>query len=84
MSNTTETTEKEVTRDEVIVWYKEQIELAALRADLAEHQARAAESDAKRMQATMFMAQAQAAGKAPKDEEEEQPEPTSRNLKRSK
>ena len=55
-----ENPEKEVTREEVVVWYKDQIELATLRADLAEQQARAAKSDAERMQATMFLAQAQA------------------------
>ena len=71
MTNT-ETPEKEVTRDEVVAWYKDQIELATLRADLAEQQARAAKSDAERMQATMFLAQAQAKQtQAPSDMEEE-------------
>lgn len=81
----TETPEKEVTREEVIVWYKDQIELATLRADLAEQQARAAKSDAERMQATMFLAQAQAKrGAAPTDEEQEEEVPNLRPLKKDK
>ena len=71
MSNT-ETPEKEVSREEVVAWYKDQIELATLRADLAEQQARAAKSDAERLQATMFMAQVQGQQPtAPADQEEE-------------
>lgn len=84
MAKTQETPEKEVTRDEVVAWYKDQIELSTLRADLAEQQARAAKSDAERMQATMFIAQAQAAGAAPKDEEDEEEAPVRPTLKRSK
>jgi hypothetical protein len=84
MSKTQETPEKEVTRDEVVAWYKDQIELATLRADLAEQQSRAAKSDAERIQATMFIAQAQAAGKAPNEEDEEEEAPTSPTLKRKK
>lgn len=84
MSKTQETPEKEVTREEVVAWYKDQIELATLRADLAEQQNRAAKADAERMQATMFMAQAQAAGKAPKEDDEEEETPSRPPLKRSK
>lgn len=73
MSNT-ETPEKEVSREEVVAWYKDQIELATLRADLAEQQARAAKSDAERLQATMFLAQVQQKqSEAPADQEKESP-----------
>jgi hypothetical protein len=72
MSNT-ETPEKEVSREEVVAWYKEQIELATLRADLAEQQNRAAKNDAERLQATMFMAQVQQQQNAPADQEQESP-----------
>lgn len=72
MSNT-ETPEKEVSREEVVAWYKEQIELATLRADLAEQQNRAAKNDAERLQATMFMAQVQQQQNAPADQEPESP-----------
>jgi len=82
----TETPEKEVTRDEVVAWYKDQIELATLRADLAEQQARAAKSDAERLQATMFMAQVQNQQNAPEQEEEDAPAeaPKMRPLKSNK
>lgn len=47
---------KEPTRDEVIVWYNSQIELASLRAQLAELQAKAVTEEAKRIQATIMIA----------------------------
>ena len=53
----TNQTEKEPTRDEVIAWYKQQIELASLRTELAELQARAMKAEAERVQATMILAQ---------------------------
>lgn len=73
MSQDTENPQVEATREEVIAWYKEQIEFAALRAELAELQNRAAKADAERLQATMFMAQAQAAGQNPSQNEESAP-----------
>ena len=77
MTNTmtnTETPEKEVSREEVVAWYKDQIELATLRADLAEQQARATKADAERLQATMFLAQVQQKqNEAPADQEKESP-----------
>lgn len=75
--------EKEVSREEVIAWYKDQIELATLRADLAEQQNRAAKADAERMQATMFMAQVQVQGKEGEEEEQEEKAPVA-TLKRKK
>jgi len=47
---------KEPTREEVIAWYKSQIELASLRAELAELQAKAVTEEAKRIQATIMIA----------------------------
>lgn len=75
--------EKEVSREEVIAWYKDQIELATLRADLAEQQNRAAKADAERIQATMFMAQVQVQGKEGEEEEQEEKAPVA-TLKRKK
>ena len=75
--------EKEVSREEVIAWYKDQIELATLRADLAEQQNRAAKNDAERIQATMFMAQVQVQGKEGEEEEQEEKAPVA-TLKRKK
>ena len=75
--------EKEVSREEVIAWYKDQIELATLRADLAEQQNRAAKADAERIQATMFMAQIQVQGKEGEEEEQEEKAPVA-TLKRKK
>lgn len=48
--------EKEPSRDEVIAWYKSQIELASYRAELAELQAKAVTEEAKRIQATIMIA----------------------------
>jgi hypothetical protein len=47
---------KEPTRDEVIAWYNSQIELASLRAQLAELQSKAVTEEAKRIQATIMIA----------------------------
>lgn len=82
MSQDTENPQVEATREEVLAWYKEQIEFAALRAELAELQNRAAKADAERLQATMFMAQAQAAGKT--SQEEDAPSQERPTLKRQK
>lgn len=49
--------EKQPTREEVIAWYKDQIELAELRATLAELQSKAVQEEAKRIQAAMIIAQ---------------------------
>jgi hypothetical protein len=74
---------KELNQEEVISWYKTQIELATLRADLAEQQSRAAKADAERMQATIFMAQVQAS-KPGEDFDEEEEEAPKQTLKRKK
>ena len=54
---------KEPTREEVIAWYQSQIELAELRARLAELQATAVKAEAERAQAAMFLAQIEDARK---------------------
>lgn len=73
-TNPMSNTEKEVSREEVVAWYHDQIQLATLRADLAKQQARAAKFDAERLQATMFMAQVQKNnGETPAAQEQETP-----------
>ncbi len=49
--------DREPTRDEVIAWYKDQIQLAKLRHELAELQSKAVQEEVKRLQATMIIAQ---------------------------
>jgi hypothetical protein len=44
-------------REQVIQWYKEEIELAALRSELAKHQRDAMVSEAERVQAIAVIAQ---------------------------
>lgn len=75
---------KEPTREEVITWYKSQIELAALRTELAELQSRAVKAEAERVQAAMFLAQLDAASKesAVKNEAGPTPESNPSSLKR--
>lgn len=64
------------TREQMIQWYKDEIELATLRADLAKLQRDAAVSEAERIQAISVIAQIT---QAPDEEDQE---PTSRKLKR--
>ena len=47
---------KALSKEEVIAWYKEQIELATLRADLAEQQARAVKYESERLQHAAMIA----------------------------
>lgn len=47
---------KELTREEVMNWYKDQIEVATLRADLAEQQARAVRHESERLQHAVMIA----------------------------
>jgi len=49
--------DREPTKEEVIAWYKEQIELAKLRHELAELQSKAVQEEAKRLQAMAIIAQ---------------------------
>lgn len=66
---------KEVSREEVVAWYKEQIELATLRADLAEQQARATGYESQRLQHMVMIANIKTASENIAEEEEnESPE----------
>ncbi len=63
---------KELTKEEVIVWYREQIEIATLRADLAEQQARAVRHESERLQHAVMIANIKtASGKIMGEEEDE-------------
>jgi chorismate mutase len=70
-------TGKEPSREEVVVWYKEQIELSSLRADLAEQQARALRFESERLQHAVMIANIKTAGnEIINSEEDESPEET--------
>lgn len=72
-----EETGKEPSREEVVVWYKEQIELSSLRADLAEQQARALRFESERLQHAVMIANIKTAGnEIINSEEDESPEET--------
>jgi len=51
-----EETETKLTKEEVLAWYKEQIELAKLRAELSEHQTRAVKAESERLQHVVMIA----------------------------
>lgn len=69
--------EKEkLTKEEVVVWYKEQIEIATLRADLSEQQARAVQFESARLQHMVMIAQITEAKENILDDEEELDGPT--------
>lgn len=53
---------KEPSREEVVAWYKDQIELSTLRADLAEQQARAVRFESERLQHAVMIANIKTAG----------------------
>ena len=57
--NTQNTTPEQPSKEKIISWYKEQIEVATLRRDLSALQAEIAKNDAQRTQATILMAQMQ-------------------------
>ena len=70
--------EKQVTREEAVAWYKDQIELATLRADLAEQQARAVRYESERLQHVVMIANIKSAGneimRNEEEDEDDQPE----------
>lgn len=69
--------EKEkLTKEEVVAWYKEQIEIATLRADLSEQQARAVQYESARLQHMVMIAQITEAKENILDDEEELDGPT--------
>lgn len=51
--------ETKPSKDQIVSWYKEQIEIATLRRDLTALQAEIAKNEAQRVQATVLMAQMQ-------------------------
>jgi hypothetical protein len=57
--NTETKAPEQPTKDQIIAWYKEQIEVATLRRDLSALQAEIAKNEAQRTQATILMAQMQ-------------------------
>ena len=71
---------EEVSREDVLAWYKDQIELATVRADLAEQQARAVRYESERLQHVVMIANIKTAGtniidgEDDKEEEEKSPE----------
>lgn len=74
-----EENEKQVTREEAVAWYKDQLELATLRADLAEQQARAVRYESERLQHVVMIANIKTAGNEimrneEEDDEDDQPE----------
>ena len=76
---------KEVSREEVVAWYKDQIELATLRADLAEQQARAVGYESQRLQHMVMIANIKTAGDKlmgeGEEEETDQAPPNAENNK---
>ena len=66
--------EKEPSREEVVMWYKDQIELSTLRADLAEQQARAVRFESERLQHVVMIANIKTAGNEIISSEEEEEE----------
>jgi uncharacterized glyoxalase superfamily protein PhnB len=74
-----EETEKEVTREEAVAWYKDQIELATLRADLAEQQARALRYESERLQHVVMIANIKSAGNEIMKNDDEDEEETNTN-----
>jgi len=69
MENQTE--QKQPSREEIIKWYKDEIEMATLRAELAKLQRDAAMSEAERINAIAAIAQMT---QQPQEEEEGKPE----------
>ena len=65
---------KDVSREDVVAWYKDQLELATLRADLAEQQARATGYESQRLQHMVMIANIKTASENFAKEEDESPE----------
>ena len=81
MEKETKTEQAQPSREQIIEWYKNEIELATYRADLAKLQRDATVSEAERLQAVMVIAQIT---QQPPQEENEEPkaEAKTRSLKR--
>ena len=65
---------KDVSREDVVAWYKDQLELATLRADLAEQHARATGYESQRLQHMVMIANIKTASENIAKEEDESPE----------
>lgn len=63
---------EQLSKEEIIVWYKDQIEIATLRADLAEQQARAVRHESERLQHAVMIANIKTASQNITEEEEEE------------
>jgi hypothetical protein len=70
----TEEEKKVPSKEEVLAWYKEQIELATLRADLAEQQTRAVKFESERLQHAAMIANITASVEEMEKEAQEQEE----------
>jgi hypothetical protein len=75
---------KELTKEEVIVWYREQIEIATLRADLAEQQARAVRHESERLQHAVMIANIKTASGKIMGEEEQDENKNNKKIKSKK
>jgi len=71
-------TKQEPSREQIIEWYKNEIEMAALRAELSKLQRDAAVNEAERINAVAAIAQMT----QPQAEDGSKPEATTRTLKR--
>lgn len=65
---------KAPSKEELVAWYKEQIELATLRADLAEQHARAVKHESERLQHSAMIANITASIEEMKKENADQEE----------
>jgi hypothetical protein len=72
-------TKPEPSREQIIEWYKNEIELASLRAELSKLQRDATVSEAERLQAVMVIAQIT---QQPQEDDASKPEAKTRSLKR--
>jgi len=61
-----------LTKEEIVAWYKDQIEVATLRADLAEQQARAVRHESERLQHAVMIANIKTASQNITEEEKEE------------
>jgi hypothetical protein len=80
MEKETKTEQAQPSREQIIEWYKNEIELATYRADLAKLQRDAVVSEAERLQAVMVIAQI--TQQPPAEETSDKPEAKTRSLKR--
>jgi chorismate mutase len=63
---------EQLSKEEIVAWYKDQIEVATLRADLAEQQARAVRHESERLQHAVMIANIKTASQNITEEEEEE------------